>query len=127
MVRLQTLASPAQNAHLVLLVRSWSIIYDTIYACQDRADDIAAGVKSTALLFGKYVRPILSIFATVSVAAFASAGWLNGQGVPFYVVSVGGMAIHYVWQLGTLKDDIGEDCWRKFKVRGFEFRITISV
>ena len=36
---------------------SWTIVYDTIYACQDREDDVHAGVKSTALLFGSYVRP----------------------------------------------------------------------
>jgi len=28
---------------------SWTMIYDTIYAHQDRADDIIAGVKSTAV------------------------------------------------------------------------------
>ncbi|OBZ76354.1 4-hydroxybenzoate polyprenyltransferase, mitochondrial [Grifola frondosa] len=30
----------------------WTIHYDTIYACQDLRDDIKAGVRSTAVLFG---------------------------------------------------------------------------
>ncbi|OMH84896.1 4-hydroxybenzoate polyprenyltransferase, mitochondrial [Zancudomyces culisetae] len=30
----------------------WTLVYDTIYAHQDKLDDIKVGVKSTALLFG---------------------------------------------------------------------------
>lgn len=33
----------------------WTLCYDTIYACQDRDDDIVAGVKSLAVHLGKYV------------------------------------------------------------------------
>ena len=32
---------------------SWVIGYDTIYAHQDREDDLLIGIKSTALLFGE--------------------------------------------------------------------------
>ena len=31
----------------------WAVIYDTFYAMVDREDDIKAGVKSTAILFGE--------------------------------------------------------------------------
>ena len=31
---------------------AWTLVYDTIYAHQDKRDDAAIGVKSTALLFG---------------------------------------------------------------------------
>ena len=34
---------------------------------QDRKDDVKAGVKSTALLFGDYVKPILGIFGATFV------------------------------------------------------------
>ncbi|KAJ2753829.1 Para-hydroxybenzoate--polyprenyltransferase, mitochondrial precursor (PHB:polyprenyltransferase), partial [Coemansia pectinata] len=30
---------------------SWTLVYDTIYGHQDKRDDVAAGVKSTSLLF----------------------------------------------------------------------------
>ena len=44
----------------------WTLAYDTIYAYQDREDDIQNNVKSTAVLFGfngnKYVRVFYSIF-----------------------------------------------------------------
>ena len=32
----------------------WSVIYDTLYAMVDREDDLAVGIKSTAILFGRF-------------------------------------------------------------------------
>lgn len=39
----------------------WIVAYDTLYAMADRADDLRIGVKSTAILFGKY-GPIFIVF-----------------------------------------------------------------
>ena len=41
---------------------SWVIGYDTIYAHQDREDDLLVGIKSTALLFGANTQPMLAAF-----------------------------------------------------------------
>ncbi len=41
---------------------AWTLAYDTIYAHQDKDDDIMIGVKSTALLFGANTRPWLGGF-----------------------------------------------------------------
>ena len=80
---------------------SWTIHFDTIYGLQDKEDDLKAGVYSCALLFGSYVRPILSFFAAFFVGTLAYAGYLNHQGVFYYVISVGCTALHVVWQLAT--------------------------
>jgi len=40
----------------------WVIGYDTIYAHQDREDDLMIGIKSTALLFGERTPAMLAIF-----------------------------------------------------------------
>ena len=40
----------------------WTIGYDTIYAQQDKEDDILIGIKSTALLFGNKAKFALSFF-----------------------------------------------------------------
>lgn len=37
----------------------WTLIYDTIYAHMDKADDTRAGVRSTALYFSHNTKPIL--------------------------------------------------------------------
>jgi len=40
-------------APLYLLGVTWTLVYDTIYAHQDRKDDEKLGHKSTALTFGR--------------------------------------------------------------------------
>ncbi|MCF6437990.1 4-hydroxybenzoate octaprenyltransferase [Pseudoalteromonas luteoviolacea] len=39
----------------------WTVAYDTMYAMVDRDDDIKIGVKSTAILFGKWDRHIIAL------------------------------------------------------------------
>ena len=75
-----------------------------------------AGVKSTAVLFGNKVKEISSLFATLFVVALFYAGLRNGQGVSFFVVSVGGAIVHCLWQLSTLNPDDDKDCLNKFIV-----------
>ncbi|ORY58678.1 4-hydroxybenzoate polyprenyl transferase [Leucosporidium creatinivorum] len=94
---------------------AWTIAYDTIYAHQDKTDDIHAGVKSTALLFADKTRPILAGFSTSFVGLLALSGWLNSQGPAFYLLSVGGAAAHLAWQLRTADLETRESCWKVFK------------
>ncbi|EGO19684.1 hypothetical protein SERLADRAFT_479380 [Serpula lacrymans var. lacrymans S7.9] len=96
----------------------WSIFYDTIYACQDREDDVKAGVGSTAVLFGSWIRPILTGFATTFIACVVYAGMLNGQGLAYYVVSCGGGAIHMCWQLLSWDMKLPSSCLAKFRSNG---------
>ena len=50
----------------------WTLSYDTIYAYQDKEDDISSNVKSTAVLFGErgklFVR--LCYFFMLSLCSF---------------------------------------------------------
>ena len=96
----------------------WTIVYDTIYAHQDKLDDIKAGIGSTAVLFGDNSKLILSIFASVFVSAIAYAGYNNHQGPAFYAVSVFGTAAHFAWQIGTVDLDIPSSCFEKFLSNG---------
>ena len=41
----------------------WTLGYDTVYAYQDVKDDIAQGIKSTAVLFGENGRVFVAFFA----------------------------------------------------------------
>ncbi|KAI0734750.1 UbiA prenyltransferase [Fomitopsis betulina] len=83
---------------------SWTIYIDTLYACPDKPYDKEIGVYSAALLFGPYIRPLLSVFAASFVAGFAYAGYLNEQGPVYYIVSVGLTAANLAWQLVTTTD-----------------------
>lgn len=49
------------------------MIYDTVYAHQDKFDDAKVGIKSTALLFGSQTRPVLLAFTAALAALLATA------------------------------------------------------
>ncbi|KAF9059384.1 UbiA prenyltransferase family-domain-containing protein [Rhodocollybia butyracea] len=97
---------------------SWTMLYDTIYACQDIEDDVKMGVRSTAILFGSHIRPLLTACGSVFVILFCSAGILNGQGPAFYVISVGGLLLHLIWQWKTVDLEIPQSCWDNFNSQG---------
>lgn len=58
----------------------WAVAYDTQYAMVDRDDDIKIGIKSTAILFGRYDTLIIGILQLGVMALMALIGWLNGLG-----------------------------------------------
>jgi 4-hydroxybenzoate polyprenyltransferase len=92
----------------------WTIVYDTIYAHQDKDDDAKLGLKSTALLFGDRSPAILSAFAAGSLALWSMAGATAGLGAPFFALGVGGSALHYAWMLATVKSDQRQNCMNRF-------------
>lgn len=63
---------------------SWTLVYDTVYAHQDKDDDVKIGVKSTALTWGAYNRPIMAAFAGLFGAGLAAAGAGAECWGPFY-------------------------------------------
>ncbi len=80
----------------------WTIGYDTIYALQDRKDDVAAGVKSTALLFGDHVvfAVALLYLATVVCAEIA----LIGVGAGFLAqIGLAVFGWRLAWQIRKLE------------------------
>ena len=68
---------------------SWVIGYDTIYAHQDREDDLLIGIKSTALLFGENTRPMLAGFYAGAVVLIGIAGLMAGGGLIFMLGLIG--------------------------------------
>lgn len=96
----------------------WTMLYDTIYACQDIVDDVKTGVLSTAILFGTWIRPMLIGYATIFVAMLSVAGCLNRQDWGYFVFSICGTATHLIWQFSTVELDKPESCWINFKRNG---------
>ncbi len=45
----------------------WTIAYDTAYAMADREDDLKIGVRSTAILFGRFDRFMVGLFQAASL------------------------------------------------------------
>ncbi|CAK1554308.1 unnamed protein product [Leptosia nina] len=93
---------------------AWTVLYDTIYAHQDKIDDSRIGVKSTALTFGRNTKPALSAALAISLTGFSLAGHAADLGVLYYAGLLA-YAGHAGRQIYTLNPDCPEDCARKFK------------
>ena len=92
----------------------WTLGYDTIYAHQDRRDDPAAGVKSSARALGLGSKPWLYTFYAGAVLLFAIAGIVGGHPWPFFAGLALG-AVQLAWQVWDVDLDDPKDCLAKFK------------
>ena len=105
----------------------WTLGYDTIYAHQDKEDDLLVGIKSTALRLGDATRPWLAFFYAITVVLLAIAGYLVKLAWPFYLV-LGLAALHLVWQIAAVAIDDPRDCLSKFKAnRDFGFIVFAAI
>jgi 4-hydroxybenzoate polyprenyltransferase len=93
---------------------AWVIGYDTIYAHQDREDDLLIGIKSTALLFGENTRPMLASFYVVAVVLIGIAGLMAGGGLIFMLGLIA-FAAHLAWQVMRLDINDSAHCLKLFK------------
>jgi len=88
----------------------WTLFYDTIYAHQDKEDDVMIGVKSTALLFGAATPRWLTKFLILTVL-------LMGAGIALALIDASPLTLilalgapwamgwHLLWQLRKLDID----------------------
>ncbi|KAI7812807.1 4-hydroxybenzoate polyprenyltransferase, mitochondrial [Triplophysa rosa] len=91
----------------------WTLIYDTIYAHQDKEDDLKVGVKSTALRFGQHTKQWLGGFSVAMLSGLVLAGVNADQTLPYYC-TLSAVAVHLAHQIYTVDINRPEDCWKKF-------------
>ncbi|MBA0168228.1 4-hydroxybenzoate octaprenyltransferase [Pectobacterium sp. CFBP8739] len=74
----------------------WTVAYDTQYAMVDRDDDLKIGVKSTAILFGRFDNLIIGLLQFSMLALLLILGKISGLGTPYYIslLVAGGMFVY---------------------------------
>ncbi len=92
----------------------WTMGYDTIYAHQDKEDDILVGVKSTALKFGDATRHWLAAFYGGTITLLAAAG-VHAALHPIYFAGLAVAGLHLTWQVRSLDLDNAKVCLARFK------------
>jgi 4-hydroxybenzoate polyprenyltransferase len=92
----------------------FSVVYDTEYAMVDRDDDLRAGAKSTAILFGDADLPIIGILMATLLFTLLLVGqraqlewpWLAGLGVALAL---------FAWQLWRMRWRQRDACFAAFR------------
>jgi len=92
----------------------WSVIYDTEYALVDREDDIKAGAKSTAILFGDADLPILGILMATFLLAMLFVGQRASLGWPYWLSLLVAAGL-FGWQLWRIRSHDRAACLWAFR------------
>ncbi|KAL3824823.1 hypothetical protein ACJIZ3_020852 [Penstemon smallii] len=91
----------------------WTLVYDTIYAHQDKEDDLKVGVKSTALRFGDLTKEWISGFGIACIGSLALSGYNANLEWPYYTFLLAASG-QLAWQIWTVDLSSRADCNRKF-------------
>ncbi|WP_440453874.1 4-hydroxybenzoate octaprenyltransferase [Psychrobacter sp. ASPA161_9] len=78
---------------LFIAYMCWTVAYDTQYAMADREDDLKIGVKSTAILFGRYDVVIISLLQTLFLLIMGVVMWHYFAPTTLGVTPVFGLAL----------------------------------
>ena len=106
---------------------AWTLAYDTIYAHQDKEDDVLIGVKSTALKFGDRSLPWLAGFFFAALALIDAAIWQAGGSIIAHV-GIAAAALHAAWQLARFDAGNPALCLELFRSnRIFGLIITLTL
>jgi len=89
---------PSGGWWLFVATVMWALIYDTWYALVDRDDDITVGIKSTAILFGRYLRPIVAMLMLLMLFCLWQLGVSFELGLTWWLGLLS-IALHFGWQL----------------------------
>ena len=100
---------------------AWTLFYDTIYAHQDKDDDVLIGVRSTARLFGEDTPRWLKWFLVAAVCLLtlgivgAAAAGTNPLQLVLALGGVWAFGWHLAWQLRRLDIDDPDRCLALFR------------
>ncbi|MEN8429499.1 4-hydroxybenzoate octaprenyltransferase [Acinetobacter towneri] len=94
---------------------AWTVAYDTQYAITDREYDLKIGVKSTAILFGRYDIQIISLLQAGSVLLIGTTLWLENLLIPFGLAALLVVVADFIYQWSKTKDKDPQRCFWAFR------------
>jgi 4-hydroxybenzoate polyprenyltransferase len=109
----QTNTLPTTAWLLFLAALFWPVAYDTMYAMADREDDQKIGIKSTAILFGRYDRLWIGIFQLLVLALLSYVGLREHLGIIYFVALLLAASLA-VYQQYLIKNRNPQNCFRAF-------------
>jgi len=91
----------------------WAIAYDTEYAMVDREDDARLGLKSSAILFGRFDVLGVMICHALFLLTMAGIGWWAHLGV-FYFIGLIVVALLIYYQFLLIRGRQRDRCFKAF-------------
>jgi 4-hydroxybenzoate polyprenyltransferase len=91
----------------------WAIAYDTEYAMVDREDDRRIGLKSSAILLGRYDVAAVMASHAIFLMMMAVIGWWQLLGVLYYVGLLVAVAL-VLYQYRLIRAREREGCFKAF-------------
>lgn len=92
----------------------WSVIYDTEYAMVDREDDLKAGARSTAILFGDADLPILGVLMGTFLLTMLFVGQRATLGWPYWLGLLIAAGL-FGYQMWLIRDRQRDACLTAFR------------
>lgn len=99
---------------LVLANIFWTVAYDTEYAMVDRDDDVRIGMRTSAILFGRYDVTAVMLCYALFVMTLGAVGQWQRYGARYFLglAAAGAIALlHYTYIRGRSRDG----CFRAFR------------
>jgi 4-hydroxybenzoate polyprenyltransferase len=109
----ETNSLPVELWVIFAAVILWTIAFDTYYAMVDRNDDLHIGIKSTAILFGKYDLVIIGALQFAMLALLVCAGLLFDRGAAYFAGLVVA-AFYFINQFVISRGRDREACFAAF-------------
>lgn len=104
---------PAMVWFIFAINALWTIAYDTQYAMVDRDDDLKIGIKSTAILFGRFDKMIIGALQLVTIAMLIAVGNWYELGASYYWSLLIAGAL-FVFQHHLIRHRERDLCFRAF-------------
>jgi len=98
---------------LALAVVVWAVAYDTMYAMADRQDDLKAGIRSTAILFGQADVFVIAILQVILLLALLLVGEVAQLGM-WFRLSLLVSALFMLYQFTLIRTRDPANCFRAF-------------
>jgi len=98
---------------LLLATMFWAIAYDTAYAMVDRDDDLKIGVKSSAILFGRYDIAGVMTAQVLFLSLMAWVGWWQLRGALYFAGLAAAVAL-VAYQYRLMRGRTREGCFKAF-------------
>ncbi|PSU32933.1 4-hydroxybenzoate octaprenyltransferase [Photobacterium lutimaris] len=91
----------------------WTIAYDTQYAMVDRDDDVKVGIKSTAILFGRFDKMIIGLLQLGTLVLLIAVGAIEELSQVYYWCLLLASSL-FVYQQMLLRGREREPCFKAF-------------